>query len=51
MSIYKFKASLNGSKVFMREYEVRAGMSLYDFHDYLIGSDDPFPWIGHLRKR
>ena len=43
MSIYKFRASIEGSKVFMREYEVKAGMTLYDFHDYLIGDLDFAP--------
>lgn len=43
MSIYKFKASISGSKVFMREYEVKAGMSLYDFHEYLISDLDFAP--------
>ena len=33
--IYKYKASIPGSKVFMREYEVRGETSLYKFHDYL----------------
>ena len=33
--IYKYKASIPGSKVFMRKYEVRGETSLYKFHDYL----------------
>ncbi len=43
MSVYKFKASINGSKVFMREYEVKAAMSLYDFHEYLVNDLDFAP--------
>lgn len=34
--IYKYRASIPGSKVFMREYEVKGDTSLYDLHKYLL---------------
>ena len=33
--IYKFKGSIPGSKVFMREYEIEGSSTLYDFNDFL----------------
>lgn len=33
--VYKYKASIPGSKVFMREYEVKGETSLYKLHDFL----------------
>lgn len=33
--VLKFRASIPGSKVFMREYEVRGETSLYELHSYL----------------
>ena len=33
--IYKYKASIPGSKVFMREYEIKGETSLYKLHDFL----------------
>ncbi len=43
MAILKYKASIPGSKVFMREYEVKADMTLYDLHEYLVGDLDFSP--------
>lgn len=34
--IYKFRASIPGSKVFMREYEVEGGSTLYEFNRFLV---------------
>ena len=34
--IYKYKASIPGSKVFMREYEIKGETSLYKLNDFLI---------------
>ena len=34
--IYKYKASIPGSKIFMREYEVKGDTSLYDLHKFLL---------------
>ena len=34
--IYKFKASIPGSKVFMREYEVEGTTTLYEFNEFLV---------------
>ena len=36
MAVYRYKASIPGSKVFMREYEIKGGTSLYDLHEYLL---------------
>ncbi len=36
MAVYRYKASIPGSKVFMREYEIKGDTSLYDLHEYLI---------------
>jgi hypothetical protein len=36
MAVYKYRASIPGSKVFMREYEIKGGTSLYDLHEYLL---------------
>ena len=33
--VYRFKASIPGNKIFMREYEVKGSSSLYAFHLYL----------------
>lgn len=41
--IYKYKASIPGSKVFMREYEIKGGTSLYKLHDYLLNDLDFSP--------
>lgn len=43
MAIYKYKASIPGSKVFMREYEVKGDMTLYDLHEYLTADLDFAP--------
>lgn len=34
--IYKFRASIPGSKVFMREYEVEGNSTLYEFNEFLV---------------
>ncbi len=34
--ICRFKASLPNSKVFMREYEVKPEITLYEFHEFLL---------------
>ncbi len=34
--IYKYKASIPGSKIFMREYEIRESISLFDLHKFLL---------------
>lgn len=34
--IYKFKATIPGSKVFLREYEIKGETSLYSLHDFLL---------------
>ena len=41
--IYKYKASIPGSKVFMREYEVKGETSLYKLHDFLQNDFDFSP--------
>ncbi len=33
--VYRYKASIPGNKIFMREYEVKGSSSLYNFHLYL----------------
>lgn len=33
--VYRFKASIPGNKIFMREYEVKGSSSLYTLHLYL----------------
>jgi len=33
--VYKFKASIAGNKIFMREYEIRGTMTLYSLHLFL----------------
>lgn len=33
--VYKFKASIVGNKIFMREYEIKGSMSLYALHLFL----------------
>lgn len=35
--IYRFKASLSNSKIFMREYEIPSDWTLYKVHEYLMG--------------
>ncbi len=34
--IYKYKASIPGSKIFMREYEIRESISLFDLNKFLL---------------
>lgn len=34
--IYRFKASIPGSKVFMREYEIKPNTTLYKLHEFLV---------------
>lgn len=34
--IYKYKATIPGSKVFLREYEIKGETSLYSFHEFLL---------------
>ncbi len=34
--VYKYKASIPGSKVFMREYEIKGETTLYKLHDFLV---------------
>ena len=41
--IYKYKASIPGSKVFMREYEIKGETSLYKLNDFLINDLDFSP--------
>lgn len=41
--VYKYRASIPGSKVFMREYEVKGETSLYRLHDYLVNDLDFSP--------
>lgn len=36
MKIIKFKASIPGSKVFMREYEIPNNLTLYKLHTFLL---------------
>lgn len=33
--VYRFKASIDGNKIFMREYEIKGESSLYAFHRFL----------------
>ncbi|HBG25120.1 MAG: hypothetical protein A2X17_02675 [Bacteroidetes bacterium GWF2_41_61] len=33
--VYRYKASIPGNKIFMREYEVKGSSSLYSYHLYL----------------
>jgi len=33
--VYRFKASIDGNKIFMREYEIKGESSLYTFHRFL----------------
>ncbi|NTU96147.1 MAG: hypothetical protein HGA52_08880, partial [Bacteroidales bacterium] len=33
--VYRFKATIDGNKIFMREYEVKGETSLYSFHRFL----------------
>lgn len=33
--VYRFKASIDGNKIFMREYEIKGEASLYAFHRFL----------------
>ncbi len=41
--VYKYKASIPGSKVFMREYEIKGDTSLYKLHDFLVNDLDFSP--------
>lgn len=41
--IYKYRASIPGSKVFMREYEIKGDTSLYKLHDFLQNDLDFSP--------
>lgn len=41
--VYKYKASIPGSKVFMREYEIKGEISLYKLNDFLINDLDFAP--------
>ena len=41
--VYKYKASIPGSKVFMREYEIKGETSLYKLNDFLINDLDFAP--------
>lgn len=34
--IYKYKATIKASKLFMREYEINGDISLYSLHEFLI---------------
>ena len=34
--VYKYKASIPGSKVLMREYEIKGETTLYKLHDFLV---------------
>lgn len=34
--VYRFKASIPGSKVFMREYEIKPNTTLYKLHEFLV---------------
>lgn len=41
--IYIYKASIPGSKVFMREYEIKSETTLYRLHDFLVDDLDFSP--------
>ena len=41
--IYKYRASIPGSKIFMREYEIKGETSLYKLHDFLQNDLDFSP--------
>ena len=41
--VYKYKASIPGSKVFMREYEIKGETTLYKLNDFLINDLDFAP--------
>ncbi len=41
--IYRYRASIPGSKVFMREYEIKGETTLYKLHDYLVNDLDFAP--------
>ncbi len=41
--VYKYKASIPGSKVFMREYEIKGDTSLYKLHHFLVNDLDFSP--------
>lgn len=41
--IYKYKASIPGSKVFMREYEIKGETYLYKLNDFLVNDLDFAP--------
>ena len=41
--IYRYRASIPGSKVFMREYEIKGETTLYKLHDFLVNDLDFAP--------
>ena len=41
--ICKYKATIPGSKVFMREYEIKSDISLYSLHNFLLNDLDFSP--------
>lgn len=41
--IYKYRASIPGSKVFMREYEIKGETTLYKLHEFLVNDLDFSP--------
>ncbi len=41
--VYRYKASIPGSKVFMREYEIKGETTLYKLHDFLVNDLDFAP--------
>ena len=41
--VYKYRASIPGSKVFMREYEIKGETTLYKLHDFLTNDLDFAP--------
>ncbi len=34
--IYKYRGTIPGSKIFLREYEIKESTSLYSFHEFLL---------------
>ncbi len=36
MAVFRYRASIPGSKVFMREYEIKGNTTLYELHEYLL---------------
>ena len=35
MTVFRYKAVIPGNKIFMREYELETGMSLFRLHEFL----------------